>query len=143
MKRIFPQNYFIMILVIGAMYGFIGYITIIETDQYFVLPILIGLTIILLNRRVCLGSNGIMIIQGFKLIKVNYAEIQSLFIKPYRPKLSRVSVPAIYFVKSNGEKKIFYYKMYSSESLSIVINTLTSKNRNIGVSATVKNLIKS
>ena len=142
MKRIFPQNYPLMLLLTGGMYGFIGYFGMIKSNQYILLPILITLFVFIMNRRIYITYNHLIIIQLFIIIKVNYNDINKLLMKNVKPKLAQFSVPAILISTSNGEKKIFYHRMYSTSSLAKIITSMTNVNNEIILSANIKSLIK-
>jgi hypothetical protein len=141
MKRIFPQNYPLMLLLTGEMYGFIGYFGMIKTKQYILLLILIMLFVFIMNRRVYIAYNHLIIVQGFSIIKVKYNDINKLLIKNVKPKLAQFSVPAILISTINGEKKIFYHRMYSTSSLTKIITTMTNVNNRIILSANIKSFI--
>lgn len=141
MKQIFPQNYPLMFLLTGWMYGFFGYFGMIKSKQYILLPILITLFVFMMNRRIYITYNHLTIIQGFIIIKVKYNDINELLMKNVKPKLARYSVPAILISTSNGEKKIFYHRMYSASSLAKIITTMTNVNNKIILSANIKSLI--
>ena len=142
MKRLYPQNYPVLLLTIGTLYGFMGYLTIVKAQQYYALPAFLFCAILILNKRIYLGSEKVYIMQGFTIIILRYADIESLSIRKARPKLSRYSAPAICIVTSNGRKKFLnYYRMYSKKSLSEFIHTLLIKNSNTGLSNSVKELM--
>jgi hypothetical protein len=87
-KRFFPDNYIIQILITLVMYGLIGYFAWVGTKQYFVVPILLGLSFYILNKRIYLYNDRVVIIQGFKKTEIDFAKVIAFSIGDFTPKFS-------------------------------------------------------
>jgi hypothetical protein len=136
----FIKNYMIPILIIIVMYGAFGYVFIM-TKQYLGILALVFIAVLLLNRRIILYKDKVIVIQGYKKIEIEFSTLESLKIADYRPKFSHVGMPAIYAILKDSKQKIFYYSSYSRESIIEIINYAITKNSMIKLDLNTKELI--
>lgn len=139
-RTYFINNYIIQILFLVLMCSAIGYGCILSKQYLGVFTVTI-LGFILLNRRIILYENKMKIIQNYKNIEIQFDLIESLKINDYKPKFSKVSIPAIYVNLKGGITKIVYYSSYQKESLAEILNLIRKKNKNVFLDSNVEAII--
>lgn len=141
-RRYFINNYIIAIVSIVFMYGIFGYFCFISKAYIGIFGMVI-FAFLILNRKMILYEDKIMIFEGFRRTKIEFNSVKSLKLDNYTPKLaSRVSVPAMHATMKDNKVNIIYYRAYSKESIIEIMECALKKNNRIKLDSNVKALIR-
>lgn len=140
-RTYFIKNYILAILLFMTMYSIFGYCLFISKEYLGVLCMGIA-SFWILNRRIILYEDKIVVYNGFRRTKIEVDFVKRLKIGDYRPALSRDSIPTIFVNMKNDEKKRIYYNSYSRESIAEIIEHALKKNKNIKLDTNTKALIR-
>lgn len=140
-KSYFIKNYIVSIISITVMYGIVAYISIL-TKQYVGVFVIALLGLMLLNRRVILYEDRVVIFQLYKKLNIKFDSIKSFKVSEYKPMLSKVGIPTIYVKLKDKKKEVFFYSSYPRESIEEVIEFALKKNNMICVDSNIKSILK-
>lgn len=144
-KTYFTKNYKIEVIGTIIMYGFFGFLGFQSTNYLWGsiwLLMLIIMARFLLNIKIVLYDDKIVIYQIFKKMIIDLYMVESLEIGDGSMKFSSMKIPTIYFILKNNKQVQFFYKRYPRESIIEIINYFIDKNNKINLDSNVSSFIK-
>lgn len=142
-RSYFVKNYMMPIAIVTVMYGILGY-SLFISKEYLGVFCIVMCTVFILNRRIILYEDRIIVYDGFRRTKIEFNFVNSLKVSNYKSKLAKVgNIPTMFIkMKDNKIKRIYYYTVYSRESMIEIVEYALKKNRKIKLDPKIKALIR-
>jgi len=133
------KNYMLRIVCTTVMYGILGYLFFMSKEYIGVFCILMC-TIFILNWRIDLYEDKIIVYEGFKIKRIKFDFINSLDVGDYNPKFSKINNIPTMFVKMEDDKirRIYYYNTYSRETMIEIVDYSLKRNGKIKLGSNIK-----
>lgn len=133
------KNYMLRIVCTTVMYGILGYLSFMAKEYIGVFCILMC-TIFILNWRIDLYEDKIIVYEGFKIKRIKFDFIKSLDVGNYEPKIPKINNMPTMFVKMEDDKirRIYYYNTYSRETMIEIVDYSLKRNGKIKLGSKIK-----